>query len=93
MKKILIIAFGFLSCQVEKEPQPINEWWLSSNKCVEQYTVTDNQTIYRFCWVVDLECKGVKTQVNKCFFTNCEILEFTKKEYPDCKIVGINKVK
>ena len=91
--KILIIALGMLSCQIEKEPQPIDEWWLSDNKCIEQYTVKDKETIYRFCWVVDLDCNGVRKHVNKCFFTNCEIVIEIQKEYPDCRIVGINKVK
>ena len=92
MKKIILLILLFNSCIKEQEIKPIDQWW-SKGECIDQYVVTPDQTIYRFCWEVDLECNGVKKQVQKCFFTNCEIATVIQQENPDCKIINIYKVK
>lgn len=92
MKRLLLLLFLFTSCIKEQEIKPIDQWWLK-NKCVEQYTVTSYQTIYRFCWIAELECNGIKKEVSKCFYTNCEIAGVIQQENPNCKILNLYKVK
>lgn len=92
MKKLIFLLL-LTSCIKEQEIEPVDQWWLTDTPCTDEYVDTPYETIYRFCWNIEVECNGMKKEIGRCSYTNCEIVMVVHRDYPDCKILKINKVK
>ena len=79
-----------MSCIKEQEVTPIDKWWLK--ECTNEYITSGTTTTYRFCWSVKLMCDKAENEVQRCFYTNCEILTVIQRDYPNCKVVNISKI-
>ena len=86
----LLLSLTLLSCIKEQEIKPVDKWWLK--ECTNKYLVTPEETTYRFCWNIKLKCNELEKEVQRCFYTNCEIIAVVQRDYSDCEVLNISKI-